>query len=528
MIKTQLKNGVSALYGCTLAASMLVPAIGAADTINLRSQDDTLNITGEFIDFRDNIYVVRTALGELRLSAERVRCEGSACPVFDTVAANVTFAGSDTVGTGVMPLMLEGFANYLGAQPTLAATNNGNEVVASFVGDDGFGDELGSYLVSSSTSSNAFASLLKGSAEIGMSSRRIRPDEARALRDAGAGSMISPNQEHIVAIDSIVVITHPDNPIQKVSIDDLAKIYTGKITNWSQLGGPNLKIKVIDRPQGGGTQAAFAERVLGENARVVPSAVLANDNTEMASLVNDDEGAIGYTGYSFKRGAKALTLVNECGISMVPDAFSARTEEYSLQRRLYLYNRGDVQSESTKNFLEYAKSPASDALIIKAGFIDLGVDRRSQSLEGERARRLLASAGDKYEGKVKQEMLGVMADYDRLSTTFRFRTGSSRLDERAAIDMQRLTDYLKEQPKGVKVMLVGFTDSVGAFDSNRVLAENRANQVKENLLEFAGGQLDGIELATSAFGEIAPSACNVSDTGRAINRRVEVWIQAAG
>lgn len=528
MIKARLKNGVSALQGCTLAACMVVPAVTSAETVTLRSQDDTLNITGEYLDFKDNIYVVRTALGELRLSAERVRCEGIACPTFETVAADVTFAGSDTVGTGVLPLMLEGYAGFLGAQPTLAATNNGNEVVASFVGDDGFGDDIGSYLVSSSTSSNAFASLLKGAAEIGMSSRRIRPDEARALRDAGAGSMISPNQEHIVAIDSIVVITHPDNPVQKVSVENLAKIYSGEITNWAQLGGPNLPIKVIDRPKGGGTQSVFAERVLGDNTRVVSAAVIANDNTEMARLVNEDEGAIGYTGYSFKRGAKALTLVNECGISMVPDAFSARTEEYSLQRRLYLYNRGDATSVSTQEFLNYAKSPASDEVIVKAGFIDLGVDRRSQSLEGERARRLLSTQVDKFEKNVMGEMLDTMVNYDRLSTTFRFRTGSSRLDERAVIDMDRLTDYLKSQPKDTKVMLVGFTDDVGAFESNRILAERRAAQVKQNLLDFAGGEIAGIELETAAFGEIAPSACNVSDTGRAINRRVEVWIQAAG
>ena len=127
-----------------------------------------------------------------------------------------------------------------------------------------------------------------------------------------------------------------------------------------------------------------------------------------------------------------------------------------------------------------------------------------------------------------QQMLALMADHDRLSTTFRFRTGSSKLDERAVIDMERLTTYLESQGPGTRIKLVGFTDSVGAFQSNQILAEGRASQVMAELAAYAGDRLADVEMSTAAFGEIAPSACNVSDSGRAINRRVEVWIQAAG
>lgn len=525
MKMTQNLKGSSALKGLTLMAATLLPAVAAAEDIKLTSQDGTINITGEFVAFEDNIYLIRTALGALRLSAERVRCEGSACPVFDTVDADVIFAGSDTVGLGVMPLLLEGYAGYLGAEPTLVATDQANEIVASLVGDEGFGDDIGSYLVNSTSSGTAFSTLLEGGAQIGMSSRRIRPDEARALRDAGAGNMVSPNQEHIVAIDSIVVITHPDNPIQRVSMEDLADIYAGKTTNWSQLGGPDLAITVVDRAEGSGTEAVFKDRVIGAGTTVTQAALIAEDNNEMARLVNADAGAVGYTGFAFQRGAKPLTLINECGISMSPDAFSARTEEYSLQRRLYLYNRADTASAPSQEFLDYALSENANEVIIKAGFIDLGVDRRQQTLDSERARQLLDTTVDPYEGNVMREMLGTMVDYDRLSTTFRFRTGSSKLDERGLTDMGRLASYLEGMPQGTQVKLVGFTDDVGAFDSNRTLAIGRADQVMAELSAFAGDRLNGIELQAAGYGEVAPSACNVSDTGRGINRRVEVWIQ---
>jgi phosphate transport system substrate-binding protein len=76
-------------------------------------------------------------------------------------------------------------------------------------------------------------------------------------------------------------------------------------------------------------------------------------------------------------------------------------------------------------------------------------------------------------------------------------------------------------------MLVGFTDDVGAFDSNRELSQERAEQVLAELQQRAGDRLQNVNLTYRGFGEVAPTACNQEDRGRAINRRVEVWIQAA-
>lgn len=126
-----------------------------------------------------------------------------------------------------------------------------------------------------------------------------------------------------------------------------------------------------------------------------------------------------------------------------------------------------------------------------------------------------------------REMLSEMIDYDRLSTTFRFSTGSSRLDERGRLDMARLADFLATQPEGTSVKIVGFTDGVGAFDSNRALSEVRAAEVMSQLQAFAGDRVAQLNLTSTGFGEVAPSACNVNENGRAINRRVEVWVETA-
>jgi len=507
-------------------AASLLPVVAFSDEVVLKAADGSVNVVGELIEFVDDNYVIRTTLGEFRISASRVRCEGEACPTFDTTVADVVLAGSDTVGLGMMPLLLSGYASFLGAEASVNATEKEGEVLANFVGEGGYGDELGSYLVTSTTSGDAFSTLLDKSAEIGMASRRISPDEARELRADGAGNMISPTQEHVIAVDSLVVIVHPENTVSSITIEQLAGVYSGQITNWSELGGADLPINVFDRQISSGTRNSFTQAIFGESSDAVAQiGEIASENNEMAAKVFDDPAAIGYSGYAFQRGASSLALVNECGIQTIPDAFSAKTEEYPLQRRLYMYNRSDNLSVASDDFIKYATSSEADGVIAKSGFIDLGVKVRNMEMEGPRTKQLLVPDADPYESGIMREMLRQMLEYDRLSTTFRFATGSSRMDERGAVDMTRLLNYLETQPAGSTLMFAGFTDSVGAFDGNRALSGQRAASVAQQFEEFAGDKISQFELVSTGFGEIAPVACNTADLGRAINRRVEVWIK---
>lgn len=522
-LKKQLKTSAAAL---ALATGLLIPSSGFASEVTLNSTDGTINITGEFIDFRDDNYIIRTALGDLRIAASSVICNGDACPSFETVVADVTIVGSEAIGIGMMPLMMSGFASSLGADADISNTSAGQTVV-SLIGDDGFGDQIGSYLVSSVGDDAAFQTLLDGSAKIGMSARRITPDEARALRDAGSGSMVSPNQERIIAVDSMVVVTHSSNPVESLTTEQLRGIFSGQITNWSEIGGPDRPITVIAHQENSASYDYFMSFLFGEDQPGFSPQAIAADDQAMSNVMFHDQNAIGYLGYAFQRGAKPMTLLNECGIATTPDAFSAKTEEYLLSRRMYLYNRSDNLDAETQAFLDFAVSDLADSVIGKSGFIDLGIQRRAQDANDPRHMALTAEVARYdvgFEGEVMTEMLDKMGQYDRLSTTFRFRTGSSQIDERGRLDMARLVSYLEEAPTGTEITLVGFTDDVGAFEGNRQLAISRAEAVLDEIRALAGDRLNGIQMSAAGFGEVAPSACNISERGRGINRRVEVWI----
>lgn len=519
------RNVVSSIALCAAAA---LPTAALSGEVTLKSPDGSINVTGELMEFTGDNYVVKMALGNLNVAASKVQCQGEGCPsLLPDIDVDVTFAGSNSIAEGIMSLLIAGYASHREGVSKETPTGAPGQFVSEVIGDDGFGDRLASFMVSSSESADAFSRLLDGSAQIGMSSRRILPDEARALRDSGAGSMIRADQEHIIASDSLVFIMHPDNPVGQMSIQQLREILTGGITNWSEVGGPDMPIQLVLTSEGTASMELMDFTLFDGGDPLHPEdTILIDNNIETANFINSNPNSMGMVGNAFVRGAKPLTLISDCGLVMVPDSFSVRTEEYALQRFLYLYNRADTANEAMADFVDFAVSDAADEVIAKSGFIDLGIERQSQSVDSPRAKQLLNSYTADFEGEVAREMMVQMVDYDRLSSTFRFRTGSSQLDERGMLNLDRLKHYLEAQPEGTEVLFVGFTDDVGAFESNRKLAMGRANSVLTDMQSFAGDTLDHVTMSATGFGEVSPAVCNNFDSDRAINRRVEVWIKS--
>jgi len=500
---------------------------GHAQEITLTAPDGTFSANGEFVSFENGTYVIKTTLGNMRIEASTVVCEGEACPSIapetPAIEVDVRFAGSDTVGDGLMPLLLAGYGAQHNALLEEFPSEDGVTTV-ELISEEGYGEPIGVFQVVSTTSSDAFPALLDNTAEFGMASRRIKRDEAQALSQAGAGSMIALEQEHIVAVDSLVVIVNPSNPVRAITMANLAKIYSGDIQNWAALGGPDMPIVALSRSESSGTRATFEKNVFGTSGTAQGVEVV-ESNTMMAERVAADQNAIGFVGYAFVQETQPISLISSCGIQTAADAFSAKTEEYPMQRRLYLYNRQDTTTETGQKFLNYALSSAADGVVEKSGYISLGVERITQELARARAQNLMDNTTNVFELNLMREMLLEMYQWDRLSSTFRFSSGSNNLERKSALDLDRLVEYLQNQPEGTKVAVVGFTDSDGAFSANRALSERRAAQVLQNIQDRANGTLDQISFESMGFGELSPADCNTDINGKRINRRVEVWIQ---
>lgn len=510
-----------------IALAGLVPQQISAETVKLFSPDGQIEVIGTLVETTDDSFILQSTLGVMTFDRDSVMCEGAACPSTEIKTADVVVRGSDTIGEELFPLLVEGYAN----QQRAAVADRikvGPDTTQLFVKEDrGFGDQMMVVEVQAAGSSTGFSALLDGAADIGMSSRPAKSREVDAMLAKGFGNLEDINQEYIIAVDSILMIVSPDNPISELSIEQAGQLFSGNIQNWSELGGPDLPVTVYTRPKTSGTRAVFEGAVLSGNQQIAENATVVSSNTELSEMVTNDPGGIGYVGFASQRNSKAVDLTLSCGIASKATKFAAKTEEYVLQRRLRLYVAKDNANSRAQELLDFSISKDADGLVRQAGFIDLGVTADENGLDKDALLQSMISTDDLVSSNTLRNMIVELQDAARLSTTFRFTSGSSRLDNKAQRDISRMIEFLSRPENADKqIMVVGFTDSDGAFSSNEALSNARAASVVAAIRSHPDwANLGDRSMNTFGFGELAPVGCNDDFQGRYRNRRVEIWLK---
>lgn len=204
------------------------------------------------------------------------------------------------------------------------------------------------------------ASLLDKTTDIATSSRKIKPEEIEKAKSAG----ISPN-EIAIALDGIAVVVHPSNSIKALTKAQIKDIYTGKTSNWSQVGGRNAKIVVVNRDTSSGTYEAFEILALNKE-KVRPDALTTASNQGVAQIIAQTPGAIGYVGHGYLTPkVKPVTVEKiECTKQAIQD------EKYPLSRYLYMYTNGKPAG-NVKKFIDFVLSKEGQKLVEEEGFVDV-------------------------------------------------------------------------------------------------------------------------------------------------------------
>ncbi|WP_342074905.1 substrate-binding domain-containing protein [Yoonia sp. SS1-5] len=307
MANRAAQHVVSSIAGIITCSSMAL-----AEQTTFRSHDGGLEIVGELISSSGDNYVVDTDLGRLNLRKEEVTCDAAACRSDSSEAQeqDLVLFGSQTIGSSIMPILLAGYAGHLEAEASVETNERSENIVASLVGEEGFGDPIGSVLVVPSLSDDAFPNLRRASNKIGMSSRRITRDEAVELRQFGAGSMVDVTNEHFLAVDNLVLVAHPENPVDELTLDQARGIFAGEITNWRQVGGPDLPITVAQREPGSATRSTFEEKLFGQEIKSLAQTTNFPDDATISDSVWREASAIGYVSSAEVRGAKPITIIS--------------------------------------------------------------------------------------------------------------------------------------------------------------------------------------------------------------------------
>lgn len=526
--------------GMLLAATLLPAAANAAD-VTLKMKTGDFSVTGTIQSFDRQTYkIFSPAFGTMTLDANRFECVGSACPTgpvaalqvpgqvpaqapLDTSGAprTISIAGSNTIGNQLMPSLIDGYAASIGAKTTKIIGANPLDLTLKLT--DKAGREFGTVELHRYGSSTSFRDLEKKLTELGMSSRRIKTDEVQKLAAAGLGNMLAPDREHVLGLDGLMVLVAPGNPAVSMSLDNVAKVFSGQITDWSQLGLPANKIQVYAPEDDNGTFETFNQLVLQpRNLKLTPNAKRTANHAEQSDWVARDQTGVGFTGIAYRRNSKPLNIEASCGLITRPSTFTMKTEEYPLSRRLYLYTPGNPADPMARGLLAFALSPAAQPIVKQNDFIDQAPDSLGFQDQTTRIAYGLNAQNEDFDMPLMRTLISDMKDAQRLSLTFRFETGSYTLDTKAQADVLRLRDVLKStEYQKRRVMLMGFADAVGNFTTNLTLSERRAQAVQRALV--AAG-VTNTQVLPRSFSELAPVACNDSNEGRTLNRRVEVWV----
>lgn len=210
--------------------------------------------------------------------------------------------------------------------------------------------------------------LINGNTDIADASRPVSPKEYASAKARGFVPVATR-----IAKDGICVIVNKDNPVKHLTMSQIAGIYTGRITNWNQVGGGNKRITVTGRDSSSGTYTFFRDTLFAGQTYRSDMMTLPSNNA-IAQVVSRDEGGIGFIGIAYyeKWATKvhALGVAEGAGHPVAPSKESVSDGSYPLFRYLFMVTRGKASGE-TASFLRFAQSAEGQRIVEKVGYIAL-------------------------------------------------------------------------------------------------------------------------------------------------------------
>ena len=257
---------------------------------------------------------------------------------------------------GLLTVVVLAICMLVGCAPKETVSTDGSTSMNKVIGalGEAFEADTGITVSYNATGSGAgIQAVFEGRCDIGLSSRRLKDEEkAKGL------------EETILAYDGIAIIVNSENPVNGLDLETIAKIYTGEITNWKEVGGNDRQIVLIGREAGSGTRDGF-ESITGTEGECKYRQELTSTGDVITSVASNAD-AIGYASLaSVKDTVKAVTVGG-----VVPSEETVKNGTYVVQRPFVLVTKQGVKlSESAQKFFDYVTSEAANEIISSAGVV---------------------------------------------------------------------------------------------------------------------------------------------------------------
>lgn len=214
-------------------------------------------------------------------------------------------------------------------------------------------------------SGTGIAALINGTADLAMSSRSMTDKEKQQAKTARGADVV----EHPIALDALGVFVHASNPVAQLTIAQVKDIFQGKVTNWSQVGGPNAPVVLYGRESSSGTYDYFREHVLAKED-FAPRVQTLQGTAAIINAVGHDKNGIGYGGIAYAKEVKALPVSADGKPAVAPNEQTVADGTYPLARKLFFYYPANAQERVTA-FAQWSVTAEAQALVTKVGYFPL-------------------------------------------------------------------------------------------------------------------------------------------------------------
>lgn len=214
--------------------------------------------------------------------------------------------------------------------------------------------------ISGTGSGEGLKALMENTIDIATSSRDLKPREISRMKEAGLYL-----ERHTVAIDCVVVVVNPANPVSELTLEQLKGLYDGRYQSWREVGGVDKKVIAINRDVSSGTFETWLEMVL-QGARFRPDAQMQTSSGGVSHAVSGNKYAIGYIGLGYVTPKVKVLSIN----GVMPSLETVRSGQYPLARELYMFTRPDPPPLAL-DFLKFLTSSDGRRLVEKEGFISV-------------------------------------------------------------------------------------------------------------------------------------------------------------
>jgi phosphate transport system substrate-binding protein len=219
-------------------------------------------------------------------------------------------------------------------------------------------------------SGTGIAALINGSADLAQSSRAMKDDEKQQASRARGADVV----ETAVALDSLAVFVHGANPVKALTIQQIADIYSGKVKNWRQVGGPNSTIVLYGRENSSGTYDYFREHVLNKGD-FAPQVQTLQGTAAIINAVGRDRNGIGYGGIAYAKEVRAIAISEKAGAPAVePTVATVADGTYPLSRKLFFYYPSNTRAAVT-DFVQWSLTPEAQSLVASVGYFPLNTEQ---------------------------------------------------------------------------------------------------------------------------------------------------------